>query len=90
MTHFITKNGKKIPIGKRKEIVVDFDEELALKAGQKNPKNIGRIDHELLLDIEHAKKQLRMSKGQPLRQSFFKEKIRKLESKKTIIRSHLA
>ena len=87
VTKFITKNGKKIPI-KRKEIVVDFYEEQQLLLAQKNPKNIGRTDHDLLVKIESAQKELRKEK-EPERKKLLQTKIKRLENKKTIIRSHL-
>jgi len=72
---------------KRKEIVVPFYEKQLILQAQKNPKNIGRLDHELLLKIEEARKQLKLAKGKPEKQAELKRKIEKLESKKTIVRS---
>ena len=72
------KNPKKISCG--------FNDEYYIRKAQLNPRNIGRVDHDLLLEIEHAKKQLRMSFDQPLRQNYFRNKIKNLELSKRYLK----
>ena len=63
-----------------------FFESYQTRQAQMNPRNIGRFNHDQLTKVEseisHTKKQLRMSKGQPIRQQYFKDKLDTLKNKK--------
>lgn len=72
-----------------RRLKVGFNEEFLIKKAQENTKNIGRVDHDLLVKIEKAQKELKQSKGDPKRQKLLTLKIKKLENRKTRI-GHLS